>query len=381
MSEMNKFCYIATIPHVIYSFMSGHINEAAKHWDISIVCNSQDAELLESLPAHLIPLPIQRKIAPWQDLVTLARLILLFRREHFTLVHSIMPKTGLLSMLAAWITRVPYRVHTFTGQVWATQKGLKRLYLKLFDKLIVLFATQVLVDSHSQRQFLIDEGILLHDQGSVIANGSICGVDIARFRPDEQVRKRIRSELSISENQIVILFLGRLNKDKGMLDLAQAFSVVASCRENVCLLLVGAEEDVSYEQIKQICGQQVHKLRRILFTASPQYYMAAADIFCLPSYREGFGQVIIEAAACAIPVVATRIYGITDAVEEDKTGLLFQAGDIDSLTKALMRLIDNAPLRLQMGMLAKDRATALFSSDQVTRELTDLYLQLLAIAR
>jgi glycosyltransferase involved in cell wall biosynthesis len=109
--------------------------------------------------------------------------------------------------------------------------------------------------------------------------------------------------------------------------------------------------------------------------------MAAADIFCLPSYREGFGQVIIEAAACAIPVVATRIYGITDAVEEDKTGLLFQAGDIDSLTKALLRLIDNAPLRLQMGMLAKDRATALFSSDQVTRELTDLYLQLLAIAR
>lgn len=373
---MKKLCYVATIPHVIFSFLSGHINAAAKEYDVSIISSSHDAHLLKNLPGHFIQLPIQRKISPWDDLITLAHLVKLFRRERFALVHSIMPKTGLLSMLAGWLTGVPCRIHTFTGQVWATQAGLKRYVLKSADKLIVAFATHIIVDSDSQRQFLRNEGVLADNQGLVIGNGSICGVDPARFCPDSQVKADIRAKLGIGLDHTLILFLGRLNKDKGMLELAQAFSTIASCRENVFLALVGAEEDVSYERIQEICGEHADKLRRILFTPDPHHYMAAADIFCLPSYREGFGQVIIEAAACAVPTVATRIYGITDAVNDNQTGLLIPVGDIDLLVQSLLKLIDNPSLRMQLGESARKRALELFSCTVITQGLIDLYRRL-----
>jgi glycosyltransferase involved in cell wall biosynthesis len=184
--------------------------------------------------------------------------------------------------------------------------------------------------------------------------------------------------MGISPEQTVILFLGRLNRDKGMLDLAAAFAAIASRRSDVVLVLVGAEEDVPFTRVQEICGVFRDRLRRVSFTPVPERYMAVADIFCLPSYREGFGQVIIEAAACGVPTVATRIYGITDAVEEGKTGLLFLAGDVAALTKNLLTLIEDQALRENMGEAARMRALELFASEKITAELVELYEKLLA---
>jgi glycosyltransferase involved in cell wall biosynthesis len=336
------------------------------------------AELLDDLDAQFIPLAIQRKASPWRDLLILTQLVILFRRERFGLVHSIMPKTGFLSMLAGWLAGVPIRMHTFTGQVWATKRGWKRGALKLFDKLIVLFATQVLVDSPSQRDFLVYEGVLPQGKGIVIGCGSICGVNEDLFRPNTQARSAVRAELDIGLEQTVILFLGRLNRDKGILDLAVAFADIASQRADVVLVLVGAEEDVPFSRVQEICGVHRGRLRRIGFTPNPERYMAAADIFCLPSYREGFGQVIIEAGASGVPAVASRIYGITDAVEDGKTGLLFPVGDVKALTQDLLRLIMDGALRQRMGEAARVRALELFSSQKNTTEMLGLYDKLLS---
>lgn len=375
---MNKVCFIATIPAVVHSFMTGCIRASAKDWSVKIISNPNGAEYLTDLDAQFIPLAIERKISPWNDLFALIQLVIIFRRERFDLVHSIMPKTGLLSMLAGRLSGVPNRIHTFTGQVWATKRGWKRSALKLFDRLIVLFATHVLLDSPSQRDFLVSEGVLPQGKGIVIGHGSICGVDAHRFRPDAAVREAVRKELSISSEQSLILYLGRLNRDKGILDLAAAFADIASNRSDVVLMLVGAEEDVSFEQVQQICGE-VHreKLRRVSFTLNPERYMAAADIFCLPSYREGFGQVIIEAGASGVPTVASRIYGITDAVEDGKTGLLFPAGDVAALRQALLELIKNQELRQIMGELARKRAIEYFSSERITAAILRFYETLL----
>jgi len=375
---MNKICFIATIPAVVHSFMTGYIRALAKNRSVKIISNPNGAEYLTDLDAQFIPLAIERKVSPWSDLLVLVQLVILFRRERFDIVHSIMPKTGLLSMLAGRLSGVPNRIHTFTGQVWATKRGWKRGTLKLFDRLIVLFATQVLLDSPSQRDFLISEGVLPQGKGIVIGHGSICGVDAHRFHPDARVREAVRSELSISSEQSVILYLGRLNRDKGILDLAVAFTEIASNRSDVVLVLVGAEEDVSFEQVQQICGVvNRERVRRVNFTLNPERYMAAADIFCLPSYREGFGQVIIEAGASGIPTVASRIYGITDAVEDGKTGLLFPAGDVAELRQALLRLIENQEMRQIMGVLARKRAIEFFSSERITTALLRLYETLL----
>ncbi len=188
----------------------------------------------------------------------------------------------------------------------------------------------------------------------------------------------MREKLGLSIEQTVILFLGRLNRDKGVLDLAAAFADIADRRSDVVLMLVGAEENVSVEQIQETCGAHRDRIRRVGFAPCPQRYMAAADIFCLPSYREGFGQVIIEAAACGVPTVASRIYGITDAVEDGKTGLLFPAGDVALLTTTLMKLIEDQALRRKMGMAAINRACELFASDKITKELLGLYEEAMA---
>lgn len=375
---MKKICLVATIPDVVHSFMKGHIRAAAEKWPVAIITNPERAELLQDLDARFISLDIRRKVSPWRDLLVLIRLTQLFRRERFDLVHTIMPKTGLLAMLAAMLAGVPVRMHTFTGQVWANKRGWKRTALRMFDRLIVAFATHVLVDSPSQRDFLVSEGVLKPGKGIVIGHGSICGIDAHQFHPDAQVRGAVRTELGISAERTVMLFLGRLNRDKGMLDLAAAFADIAARRPDVVLVLVGAEEDVPYARVQEICGKYRDRLRRVNFTPDPQRYMAAADIFCLPSYREGFGQVIIEAAASGVPTVASRIYGITDAVEDGKTGLLFAAGDIAALTKNLLVLIEDKVLRHNMGEAARLRALELFASEKITGELVGLYEKLMA---
>lgn len=374
---MKKLCFVTTIPEAITAFLQNHISASAALWSVTVITNSASADFLNGADATFIPLPIERKVFIWRDLRALVQLIILFRRERFDLIHSITPKAGLLAMLAGWLAGTPNRIHTFTGQVWVTRRGVRRTALKFFDKLIALLATRVLVDSPSQRDFLLAEGVLYAGKGEVIGHGSICGVDAGRFCPNREVRETVRRELNIPDDAIVVIFLGRLNRDKGVLDLAMAFTHLAATRQNIVLLLVGAEEDVTYATLQETCGTSVGQLRRVNFTSCPERYMAAADVLCLPSYREGFGQVIIEAAAVGLPSVCSRIYGISDAVEDACTGLLFPPGDVDALSQALGALLDDVSLRQKMGEAARERAQSLFSSHDITQKTLALYSEIL----
>ena len=370
---MKKVCFVATIPAVVHAFLRVHIQAASEKYEVTVVCNLADKYLLDGLNARLVFLPIERKPSPWRDMLVLLQLFKLFRSERFEIVHSIMPKTGMVGMIAATMARVPVRIHTFTGQVWVTKQGMQRIVLKWFDKLIGSFATCTLADSASQRDFLVNESVLSSSKAKVIGAGSICGVDPLRFHPDMKSRLETRLALGIAQNAKVLLFVGRLNRDKGVLDLAAAFDTIAKQYPNVVLLLVGAQEDVPFSRIQEICVEERERLRYLSFTSKPEQYMTAADVLCLPSYREGFGMTIIEAAACGVPAVASRIYGITDAVADEKTGLLFPAGDVTALTQALLRLITQNELRQQMGNEARKRALELFSSEKITHELMALY--------
>ena len=375
---MKKICYVATIPAVVNSFLRDHIQAAVEKYAVTVVCNTEDRHLLSGLNARLIFMPIKRKPAPWLDLRVVFELVKLFHQEKFDIVHTHMPKTGLLGMLAAWLTCVPVRINTFHGEVWATRSGIVRKFFKLLDRLTVTLATHIFVVSPSQRDFLIKEGVLTPGKANVIGSGSICGVDSLRFKPDADAKTRIRESLGISQNAIVVLFVGRLNRDKGMLDLAQAFNIIAKQQDTVELLLVGAEEDVPFVQIKDICADHGAHLHYVKFTNQPEAYMAAADVFCLPSYREGFGVVVIEAASCGLPAVASRIYGITDAVSDGETGMLFKAGDIDELTKALLTLIKDSSLRLKLGEAARIRVLEKFQNQKITDGMMSFYKQILS---
>ncbi len=233
---MKKICYVATIPAVVNSFLRDHIQAASEKYAVTVICNSEDQYLLEGLKARLIILPIERKPSLWKDLLVLIKLIQLFRHERFDIVHSHMPKTALLGMLAAWLTCAPIRINTFHGEVWATRSGWRRKALKLFDQLIGVLATDILAVSPSQLMFLVKEAVLPEGKAKVIGAGSICGVDPLRFHPDLEIRRTLRNNLGIAQNATVILFVGRLNRDKGMLDLATAFNSIANINPQVTLL-------------------------------------------------------------------------------------------------------------------------------------------------
>jgi glycosyltransferase involved in cell wall biosynthesis len=201
-------------------------------------------------------------------------------------------------------------------------------------------------------------------------------VDTHRFRPDAQTRAQLRAEMKIPDEAVVLLYLGRLSVEKGVLDLAHAFTQSCQSRCNAHLMIVGPDEENLAAKILDICSTMRHFVHLQSYTETPERFMAAADVFCLPSYREGFGNVIIEAACVGIPAIGSRIYGITDAIVEGQTGLLHTVGDRDDLARSITRLMEHGDLRLDLGRNAQLRAARLFNKDMLTCALLDFYRSL-----
>ncbi len=369
-----RICFVVSSPLTIRAFLSSHIAVLSATFDVSVVANADpDSFAADGLSARLFRVPIERMISPLRDLRALGQLVRLFRVHHYDLVHSVTPKAGLLAMVAAWLARVPLRIHTFTGQVWATRKGPTRALLRAIDGLIARCATHVLVDSRSQREFLIANRVVAASKSAVLAEGSICGVDGERFRPDGAARSRVRAAVDVAEDAVLFLYLGRLSRDKGVFDLALAFARLAQRHAAVCLVLVGPDEERLAKQIEKTVVPCADRVRIIDHTDRPEDYMAAADIFCLPSHREGFGQVAIEAAAAGLPVIASRIYGIVDAVVHRETGLLHPPADVDVLHSHMETLLLQPDLRRKLGGAGRSRALRDFSARRVTRALLEFY--------
>lgn len=379
----DKICFAVASTLTAEAFLSEHIAALSIRFEAHLVINAGPATIASPAlrKATLHRANIERAIAPIADLRALGQLAGIFRRERFTAVHSVSPKAGLLTALAGFIARVPVRIHTFTGQVWATRHGPARLLLKGLDRLIASLNTHILVDSHSQRDFLRAEGVLAAGQGDVLGRGSVCGVDPQRFRPDPAMREKVRHELGLPREAVVCLFVGRLNRDKGVLDLARAFATVAARCPAAFLVLVGPDEGRLGPVIEVECADVMSRVRLAGYSREPQRFMAAADVFCLPSYREGFGTTIIEAAACGVPAIGSRIYGITDAIEHEVTGLLHAPGNVSELAACMLRLSGDPDLRRRMGGQARARALRDFNQDLVTEELMRFYESALAQAR
>ena len=356
-------------------FLSHQFRALASEYDVTLVANVGDEEMQSWLPesVKVVDIAICRSIRPWKDLKAFFRLHHLCKTRQFALVHSVSPKAGLLTMLASRIARVPNRIHIFTGQVWATKKGFTRVLLRAMDWVTATCATLVLVDSNSQRDFLLANTVVSAVKSRVLCDGSISGVDCGRFRPSKKTREDIRAGLGTNEETIVMVFVGRLKKEKGVSDLVGAFILAKQTFSNMELWLVGPDE----EHIEKTPGNP-DGVRFISYTDMPESYMAAADVLCLPSYREGFGSVVIEAAACGIPSIGSDIYGLQDAIIEGVTGLLVEKQSIQALANSMVLLAENSTLRLQMGDKAKQRATSDFSQDRLTNTVLDLYRSLLS---
>ena len=370
-----RICFVVSSPMTAEAFLTENIRALSERYQVDLVLNADPGSIQhpDLRRARIHRARIVREISPLADLKALIELLRILKRGQYSAVHSLTPKAGLLTALAGFIARVPIRVHTYTGQVWATRRSAGRWGLKQLDRLIARLNTHLLVDSRSQREFLRAEGVLRPSQGDLIGNGSVCGVDPQRFKPGATPRARIRAELEIPQSALVFLFVGRLNRDKGVFELASAFDEVAGTREDLHLVLVGPDEDALAPQVERLCAASASRLRFVGWTDEPECYMAASDVFCLPSHREGFGSVIIEAAAAGLPSIGSRIYGIVDAIDEGETGLLFEAGNVPQLVSAMRRMADDDGLRKDLAGAARTRALRDFSRESLTAAFLSFY--------
>lgn len=371
-------CFTATIVFPVKFHMAPHIKRISKNYSVTVISSDIHASLSNYFDSNikLIDVNIARRPSIVLDLLALIKLIKICKDNRFRCLHSVTPKAGLLTMVAGFIAGTPIRIHTFTGQVWASKKGLARAFYKFMDWTTAFFSTQVLADSNSQREFLISNKVVASNKIIVLGRGSIVGVDGSRFRPDASRRADIRRSFGIGSNDIVFIFVGRLAIDKGVADLLVAFNEVSQQCLDTHLFIVGPDEAKFDDGIPSAYQNLLGRIHRVKFTENPEWYMAAADILCMPSYREGFGNVVIEGASVGLPSIVSRIYGLSDAVIEGETGIFHEAGNIPQLTKAMLDLYFNSSLRSKLGFNARKNAISNFSQEILTRELEALYVRL-----
>lgn len=374
---MKSICFVATVPYVVNAFLRDHLTELSKDFSVTVVTGNDSPLASLALPSQVrvVRVGLHRQPALLADMRTLLFLWRFFCRENFISVHTITPKAGLLGMTAAFLARVPNRLHHFTGQVWATRSGLQRKFYKACDRLIAVMATRIFTDGHAQAAFLASEGIT-KGNAAVLGPGPICGIDMQRFYPDAVRKVEMRRRLAILPDAVVVLFVGRLHREKGLWELVQAMEVLGH-ESGLILLLVGPSDDADLVRRLDALPQAVQSIiRRTGGVPDPECYMQAADIFVLPSHREGFGMVVLEAAACGLPAIVSDIYGLRDAVEEGVTALKVPVNAPDALAAAIHRLAENEDLRASMSHAALQRVATSFTRERITNTWLSLYAEI-----
>ena len=314
-----------------------------------------------------------RRLSPIQDLRSLWQIIQIFYKEKPYMVHSMSPKAGLLCMLAAWITRVPRRVHTFTGLVWPTSIGLKRKILMLTDWITCACATHVIPEGKGVMEDL--QNHITSKPMKVLGYGNIKGVDMIRFSRRPEV-------ISIANNirqtdKFTFIFVGRIVRDKGINELIEAFHKLHDNYPQARLILVGQYEKeldpINDETIDRIENHPSIEFVGPKINDALLSYYAASDCFVFPSYREGFPNTVLEAGAMGLPSIVTDINGSREIIEDGKNGLIIPSKDVSALYEAMKKMMLDTEARNRMEENARPMIESRFEQSFVQKCLLDFY--------
>ncbi len=381
-----KIVYIVTVPITAKAFLVGHLSYLREQGHEVILITSPDP-LLDQVGAQegvtVIGVPMQREISPLADAKSLWQLWRVLRDIKPDAVTAGTPKAGLLGMIASWLLGVPLRTYVLHGLRLETLHGLRRRIMTFTERICVACAHKVVCVSQSLRQKYIDEGFADASKTLVLASGSASGVIAERHLPRslDQNWLALRQQLGIPADALVIGFVGRFVRDKGIGELVAAFQAIRKRHLQCCLLLIGTFEtgdplDVAVVQYLQaaLANSAQSGVYGTGWVADVAPYYPVMDVLALPTYREGFPISPLEASMCEVPVVGTLATGMVDAVVNGKTGLLVPIGDVTALTNALLQVLENGELRQQLGAAGRQRALASFLPNQIWQAWCDYYL-------
>lgn len=377
MNTRTKIVRACTVPRSL-SFVTGMLPDLTSRYEVVLLSSPGEGwqEIKARFPeVKCVEVPMERHISLPKDLKSLFRLIKIFRREKPQMVHSMTPKAGLLCMMAAWLARVPVRVHTFTGLVFPTATGLKRCILMLTDWLTCTCATHVIPEGEGVKKDLINNGITDKDI-KVLGHGNCCGIDLERFDRTPEVMKEASA---IRNNSFTFIAIGRLVGDKGIDELVAAFSHLNKEYPETRLLLVGRYEkrldplrsetlaEIESNAAIEAVGQQI----------DVRSWLAASDCHVLASYREGFPNVVIEAGAMGLPQIVTDINGANEIIVDGKNGMVVPSKDVEALYRAMKRMVEDDELRDHCAANAREMIASRYEQGYVRQCLYEFYDEIL----
>lgn len=337
---MIKICYVVTIPGTIESFFIPQLKYLAVNgFDVTVVCsNSVSLQMKLGNSIKFYPIDIPRGISLFGSVNSIKRLIKFFKKERFALIQYSTPNAAFYASIASKVAGCKVRNYHCMGFRYLGVTGITRRILKLIEKITCNLSTSIECVSNSNLRFGVKEKLFEEGKATVVWNGSTGGVDLSRFdyRKREQWRKEIRDEQGFREHDFIYGYVGRITKDKGINELLKAFLSMETCAK---LFLIGKFENdgsLDRELLEKARNNSNVKFHDSVYDI--ERYYAAIDVLILPSYREGFGNVVIEAGAMGTPAIVSDIPGPTDTIEKDKTAFVVPVKNSEALIDAMYRI-------------------------------------------
>lgn len=376
-----KIIRTSTISGSLNTFCRGLLRELQENEGYEVVAVSSPGEQLDEVSRRegvkAVAVPMERHISPLKDLKSLLGLIRVFWREKPTMVHSITPKAGLLSMIAAWVCRVPVRLHTFTGLVFPTATGLTQKILILTDRITCACATHIVPEGEGVKNDLINYRITKKPL-KVLGHGNVRGIDLDHYNPELPEVQAEASKLR-KPGIFTFIFVGRLVRDKGINELVEAFGQLNKENPDTRLILVGRQEPeldpLKPETIAKIDHNK--NIEAVGQQSDVRPWLAASDVFVFPSYREGFPNVVIEAGAMGLPSIVTDINGSREIVIENKNGVIVSPHNSESLKIAMSSFVASQKYTEGLSVDARKLIASRFEQSYVRQCLKDYYKEIL----
>lgn len=345
---MKKMVIMSTVPFSLATLTKGQPKYLSSYFNVSLVTSNGDLnKLIEEQEGIIVDkIDMTRKMTPFQDLKSLWKLYRYFILTKPDIVYTFTPKAGLLGMIAAFVARVRVRVHNVVGMPLMEATGKKKKLLEFVEKSTYFFSTNLFCNSHGLKEYMLNT--LTKRDIKVIGEGSINGVDIDFFKDTFSLEDKdsLRKKISIEEDDFVLVFVGRIVKDKGVNELINAFILLQKKYSFLKLLMVGDFE----EELSPINDESKYFMENnsaiisVGFQEDIRAYLSISDLFLLPSYREGLPNVLIEAGSFGIPLMATNINGCNEIIINGKNGVLVKKKSVQSLIDEISKLIDNKEL-------------------------------------